>query len=280
MPFDPKNGTGNWEDFEIPLERIFALARDWKAQLGDVARPWLCWNVSAAWSRLQQRLVKHVGWTPVIGFDPRTGAPPAEPGSIVIDFNAGLGLPVMWPHFPLEFAFLWTGRLAFWHADLLCRLEVMEKLARMFEQLKDGEMAAVLDRGGRRNFFRFKTHRYWELCGCTTRGASESQFSTGTGWWRNFALHPKCADPAERERRRKYFYDSGIGIMYWRNKYHGAVKDINIRMVDEGHCSEIKAAHYKSAPNHLTAMRDLRSELDANYSLPEVARRLGIAHLL
>jgi hypothetical protein len=37
---------------------------------------------------------------------------------------------------------------------------------------------------------------------------------------------------------------------------------------------------YKRAPNHATALRDLTNELDANYSLDEVAAHLGIAHLL
>lgn len=280
MSFDPKNGTGNWENFQIPLERIFAEAAVWKAALGPAQRCWLCWNVSGEWSRLQQRLVRHVGWTPVVGFDPRVGPPPLEPGSILIDFNAGLQLPVMWPHFPLEFAFLWAGRLAFWHADLLCRIPVVERLARMFEKLEDGQMAAVFDRGGRRNLFNSRYHRYWELCGCTTRGASENQFYNGTGWWRNFAQHPKCTLPEERARRLKWFYDSGMGILYWQKKYNGSIVPIDVRMVDEGHCSEIGARNYKPAPHHLTAQRSLASELDANYSLPEVARRLGIAHLL
>jgi hypothetical protein len=277
---DPKNGTGNWEDFRISLERIYEAAAEWKARLAGVRRAWMCWNVSPRWSRLQQRLVRHAGWTPVLGFDPRVGPPPVEPGSILVDFNASFGLPVMWPHFPLEFAFLWADRLAFWHADLLCRLPVMEQLAKTFEALEDGQMAAVLDKGGRRNYLNFKSHRFWELCGCTTRAASENQFYNGTGWWRNFALHPKCTVPEERQRRRAVSYDSGVGIMYWKKKYNGSVIPISIHLVKEGHCSEIMSRDYKSAPNHVTAMRDLGSELDANYSIDQVARRLEISHLL
>jgi len=107
--------------------------------------------------------VKHVGWTPVLGFDPRIGPRPVEPGFVLIDFNANFGLPLMLPHFPLEFMFLWADRLAFWHSDLLCRLPVMEGLARRFEALEDGQTTAVLERGGRRNYFNFKRHRFWEL---------------------------------------------------------------------------------------------------------------------
>jgi len=277
---DAKNGTGNWLDFNLPLERVFECAGEWKKAVAGIEKPWLCWNVSPRWCLLQQRLVQTAGWTPIIGFDPRIGPPPILPGSVLINFNESLDLPVMWPHFPLEFAFLWTNRLAFWHADLLLRLPVMKQLAAMFESLEDGQMAAVLDKGGRRNYLNFKSHRYWELCGCTTAGASENQFYNGTGWWRNFWLHPKSRVSTEQRRRRRYSYDSGVGILYWKNNYRGPAIPISIHLVKEGHCSEIMSRNYKDAPNHLTALRDLTSELDANYNLEEVAKKLGIAHLL
>jgi hypothetical protein len=280
FPIDPKNGTGSWLDFNIPLERIFQAAAEWKQRVDGIKKPWLCWNVSPRWCVLQQRLVQTAGWTPVIGYDPRIGPPPVLPGSVLIDFNASFQLPVMWPHFPLEFAFLWTDRLAFWHADLLCRLPVLEQLTKTFESLEDGQMAAVLDKGGRRNYLNFKSHRYWELCGCTTAGASENQFYNGTGWWRFFWLHPKCRVSAEIERRKRYSYDSGVGILYWKNNYNGPVVPISIYLVKEGHCSEIMSRNYRNAPNHLTALRDLPTELDANYNLDDVAQKFGIAHLL
>src|SRR6185437_14404904 len=99
---------------------------------------------------------------------------------------------------PLEFAFLFAERLAFWHADLLCRMETMTKLKNLREGLEDGSMAAVRDLGSRRHFYRFRHHRYWELVGCTTRGASKSQFDQGAGWWRCFDHNPNC--PSEKER--------------------------------------------------------------------------------
>jgi hypothetical protein len=225
---DPKNGTGDWKNFHIPLERIFEAASDWKKLVAGVEKPWLCWNVSPRWNRLQQRLVRHVGWTPVLGFDPRVGPPPVEPGSVLIDFNASFGLPLMYLHFPLEFMFLWTDRLAFWHADLLCRLPVMERLARSFEALEDGQTTAVLEKGGLRNCLNFKRHRFWELCGCTTRAASENQFYNGCGWWRNFVIHPKCTLAEERRRRQPLYYDHGAGIMCWKKRYHGPVLPISL----------------------------------------------------
>ena len=277
---NPRAGTGDWSGFTTPLELVFEAAASWKQVLSGVDKPWLCWNVSPRWCLLQQRLVSHVGWTPVVGFDPRTGPPPLLPGAILIDFNEPFRFPVMWPLFPLEFAFLFADRLAFWHADLLCRLPVMERIAAQFSSLADGRTAAVLDKGGIRNSLNFKSHRFWELCGCTTRSASESQFYNGTGWWRNFWQHPKCVLEEERARRKQYSWDSGVGILYWRDNYRGDPVSIDVRLLQEGHCSEIGKRDYRAVAHHLDALRDLPAELDINYSLETVARRLGIGHLL
>jgi len=272
-------GKGNWEGFSVPLETVHEAASEWRKALAGVARPWLCWNVSERWCRLQQRLIQEVGWTPVIGYDPRCG-PPAEvlPGSILIDFNSHFGFEVMWPHFPLEFVFLFTDRLAFWHADLLCRLEVMHRLKATFESLPDGAVAAVPDYGGRRNFFRFRQHRYWELVGCTTKAASEAQFNHGSGWWRHMEHHPQCTDEKERRRRARYYWDSGIGIMYWRRRYGGKVVDLPEKLVIEGHCTSINNKNYRQV--NPGRARNLGAEIDLNYDIEKVAARLGIAHLL
>jgi len=272
-------GKGNWEGFNVPLERIYQAADTWRETLSGVDRPWLCWNVSDRWCALQQRLIQLVGWTPVIGFDPRCGPPDTVlPGSIVIDFNASFGFEIMWPHFPLEFAFLFADRLAFWHSDLLCRIKVMHELANIFNQLPDGATAAVRDLGSRRHFYRFRHHRYWELAGCTTRGASKSQFDHGVGWWRNAAFHPNCPNEAERRRRSKYYWDHGVNIMYWKRHYHGHVVNIPPKLVAEGHCTSINKKSYQWAqPN---GQRNQPAEIDRNYDIEQVALNLGIAHLL
>lgn len=271
-------GKGNWEGFSIPLETVYAAAAEWRKDLDGIARPWLCWNVSDRWCQLQQRLIQAVGWTPVLGFDPRMGPPTVLPGSVLIDFNRHFGLEVMWPHFPMEFAHLYADRLAFWHADLLCRMPVMEKLRDIFEALPDGSAAAVPNMGGRRNLFRPKMHRYWELVGCTTRGASQSQFDHGTGWWRHMSHHPNVPDEKERKRRATYYYDSGVGIQYWKRRYNGRMIDIPEKLVQEGHCTSINRSNYKVV--NPTGARNLGAEIDMNFDLEEVARHLGIAHLL
>ncbi len=271
-------GKGNWAGFDRSMDEVHEAASEWRQTLAGITRPWLCWNVSDRWCMLQQRLIQEVGWTPVIGFDPRCGPPTKLPGSIVIDFNSRFGFQVMWPHFPLEFAFLFADRLAFWHADLLCTLDTMRYLRDAFESLPDGAMAAVPDKGGRRNFFRFRHHRYWELVGCTTKAASADQFQHGCGWWRYIKDHPQCTDPNERRRRARYYYDSGIGIMYWKRRYGGRVVDIPLKIVGEGHCTSINRKHYRQITPG--GPRNLGAEIDLNFDIAEVAARLGIAHLL
>jgi hypothetical protein len=79
-------------------------------------------------------------------------------------------------------------------------------------------MAAALDRGGWRNLLNFKAHRYFELCGCRTKNASENQLYNGVGWWRHIEAHPKCVLDEERARRKTYFWDHVVGILYWQKK--------------------------------------------------------------
>jgi hypothetical protein len=275
----PGLGHGNWEHYTLPLDTVYQAAAEWKQALAGVEKPWLCWNVSPRWCVLQQHLVQSVGWTPVVGYDPRSGPPPLIPGAILIDFNRHFQFPVMFFMFPLEFAFLFAPRFAFWHADLLCRISRMEKLASVFNSLDDGEMAAVLDTGGSRNLFSFKKHRFWELAGCTTAGASRDQFEKGSGWWRSFNGHPNCTDPSERARRDAYHWDFGFGIMYWKRRYGGKVVKIPLSPLKEGHCTSIGKKHYRRlGPEGDT--RNLGAEIDLNYDIVEVAKRLGIAHFL
>jgi hypothetical protein len=269
-----KIGTGDWSAFQRPVEEIYAGASDWKRALGDVERPWLCWNINDEWCVFQQRLVLAVGWTPVVGWDPNcvSGPPTILAGGLAIDFNAPFGFPALWAHFPLEFAFLWAPRLAFWHSDLMVRIEKLKRLARLFEALSDGELAAVSSKGGLRNLLNWRTHRYWELIGCTTRVASEDQFRHGCGWWRNISRHPNTPQD-EVERRSRYYYEHGVGIMYWKRTYGGRVHDIPERLVSEGHCTRIRNSAYVTDDNK-------GKELTLNFDLAKVANQLGLGEFL
>src|SRR5579859_7267527 len=98
-------GTGDWSLTPPDIvDRIRVAAEEWKHELAGVSKPWLCWNINDRWCVLQQRLLLEIGWTPVIGCDPRVESCSVLSGAVKIDFNRRFDLPVMWPHFPLEFA--------------------------------------------------------------------------------------------------------------------------------------------------------------------------------
>ncbi len=269
----------NWAAFTRPMSEVYQHVAAWSAALEGIERPWLCWSVNNEWSLVQQRLVRAVGWTPVVGFDPRAGWPDTIAEAVVVDFNAGFDFPAMHMVFPLEFVFLFADRLAFWHSDLLVREDTLRKLAGQFAALTDGEIAAVDDRGSLIARLRGHTPRYWELIGCTTRGASRDQFEKGCGWWRHIAEHVNCPPGPERERRKKYGYDHGVGVYYWHKHYGGKVHGIPESLVDEGHCSRIKNAGYeRQSPED--ERRDLSKDLPHNYDLAEVCARLGLTRFL
>jgi hypothetical protein len=268
-----KVGTGDWSAFDISMEDVEIATSRWKEELGEVELPWLCWNINLDWCVLQQKLVLAVGWTPVVGWDPNcpnAGAGLID-GAIAIDFNETLKLPVMWAHFPIEFAFMWSPRLAFWHSDLLVRMDTLKKISATFEALKDGELSAVRSYGGRSGLLRYRKHRYWELIGCTTRGASRHQFDHGCGWWRNFHLHPNTPQD-QVEERAKYYCEHGVGVMYWKRKYKRTVVAISEKEVAEGHCTRIGNADYVTDD-------DKGKELSLNFDLGDKLRDLGLEGL-
>jgi hypothetical protein len=114
--------------------------------------------------------------------------------------------------------------------------------------------------------------------GCTTRSASESQFEHGSGWWRHINFHPQCTDETERRRRDRYYYDSGVGIMYWKRRYGGQVIDIPEKLVAEGHCTSINRKNYRQL--NPGGPRNLGAEIDLNFDIEEIAAKLNITRLL
>jgi len=288
---DLNPGSGNWSHFSGPLDPLFEAASDWKQELAGVEKPWLCWNVNSRWCELQQSLVKEVGWTPVVGSDPRHPDPRLLPGAIKIDFNRRLQFPNMWMHFPLDLVYLYADRLAFWHSDLLCRRENMQFLAGSFDGLENGRMAAVFDDGGWRYLLSRSRHRYWELAGCVTRAASKSLWDHGAGWWRHFYLHPNFPARRADQTRNKWNWDHGYGIIHWKRHCGGNVVDLGVRRLGEGHCTWVGrtnysptvpegASHGESARPSESSQFNLGSEIDGRYDLRAVAQRLGIDDLL
>jgi len=272
-----RTGMGNWAACALSLGALLEKAKSWRDELEGISHPWLCWNVDPDWCLLQQRMVKEVGWTPLVGFDPRIGPPPLIPGAVGMDFNRGLSLPTLYPHFVMEFAFVFCDRLAFWHSDLLVRLPVLRDLATKFRALSDGELAAVPSRGWR-GMLRPWSHRYWELVGCTTRSASQSQFELGAGWWYNFTRHPNFRGKPTLFGR-PYYWDHGTGIMYWARATRARVHEVAERLVDEGHFTSIGAKNYqRQTPNN--HLRNLNLDLRGNFDLAKCAERMGLTSLL
>jgi len=275
-------GIGNWEGFQaspFTFHDVLLVAQEWRQTLESVNRPWLCWNVDAEWCLLQQHMVQQVGWTPVVGFDPRVGPPPLAEGAVLIDFNRHFGFGTMYPHFPLEFAFAFCARLAFWHADLLMPMDQLERYARRFEALQDGKLMAVQPRLSlRQRLLQPQTRRFWELLGCTTRGASQANFDEGCGWWQCFYLHPNCAGDAERKRRTRRYWDCGVGIDYWHGMHPERLVPIPEGDVDAGHFTRMRRRHYVAASAD-DWRRDLSRELSANFPLAEVCTQFGLGQL-
>jgi hypothetical protein len=218
-------GTGNWACWEpSEINQLLEAAASWAKQVPPGKKYWLCWNLHPAWCRLQQRLVREVGWTPIVGTDQSGTVPPVLDGSICIDFNAAFKLPCLWSHVPLELVFSWVDRLAFWHGDVLLPPVLMRRYARRFEALDGPVTAAVYCR---RNLWQPRgwnnAPRYWEVLGCTTRAASLEQSHCGGGWWRHFQNHPNCREVA---RLHDYHWDHGGGIRYWEREHGGQVQRI------------------------------------------------------
>lgn len=79
------SGIGNWEAFNgspFTLHDVLREARKWSQVTAGHNKLWLCWNVDPAWCLIQQAMALEVGWTPLVGFDPRVGPPPLLPGAL------------------------------------------------------------------------------------------------------------------------------------------------------------------------------------------------------
>jgi len=95
----------------------------------------------------------------------------------------------------------------------------------------------------------------------------------------HFEHHPNCPDLGERKRRAKYYWDPGVGIMYWSKRYGKTVINIPERYVSEGHCTRIGNSSYVVISSN-DERRDISKDLPFNYNLVEVCERLGIAEFL
>jgi hypothetical protein len=274
-----KIGTGNWRAF--PKERLpelFEIAAGWKRQFIGIDKPWLCWCLDDEWSVLQQRLVKAVGWTPVVGTDGRVPHPTVIPGAVFVDFNREFQFATIWMHFPLEFQFRFCRRLAFWHSDVLPPVSVMREIACWFDRIEDGQYIGVMNAPGLRQYFTrplrgkpFNYKRWFEVLGCTTEGASRSQYEHGCGWWRNIQLHPNAQQEIVR---RKPFHEHGVGVWFWQRYCGGTAIQLPIK-IESYHYSTHKAGYrrYRTVTRELLGGK--QEELRRSFNLKEITTELG-----
>ena len=273
-------GTGNWRVFpkeSLPL--VFRAAAEWKSSLEGIDKPWLCWCVDEEWCLVQQKLVAAAGWTPIVGTDGSQPAPRLTKNAVFVDFNRHLRLPLMWMHFPLEFAFCFSKTLAFWHSDVLPPVSLMRQIAAEFETIADGQLIGIrrekvglLQRvkrlsKGKPPFYR----RWFEVIGCTTAGASADQFRSGCGWWRYPQLHPNARDWIQNAFPREH----GVGIWFWEKHCNGQGRELGV---------DINPYHY-STNNRRYIRRWTRDgrigdskqvELQRSFRLEGIVKDLGI----
>lgn len=270
-------GKGNWKHFNIDLAVIETVAKEWSAIFEGIQKPWLCWNVDPEWCLVQQKLVQSVGWTPVVGGDPRSKPSILIDGAVGIDFNKHFNLPMMHFLFVAEFSYLFCDKLAFWHSDFIIKEEKIKKIASIFDGLRDGDMCVTDPTRSLKMKLKNESNRYWELMGCTTRQASESQFINGSGWFSNIKYHPNCPKN-DLEKRENAYWDHGSGIKYWAKKYKTKDEKVHLipeKYIEEGHCTRIRNSKYiPQSPNN--EKRDLTKDLVHNYSIKEECKRLGL----
>jgi hypothetical protein len=260
-------GHGNWACWDADeTPALLAAAECWASQLPPGDKYWICWSNDDAWCRVQQRLVLEVGWTPLVAADVSLGGEPTVlPGAVRLDFAAGLPLRDVWMHFPLEMAFAWVERLAFWHSDVLLPRPLMQAYARQFDDLSGPVTAAVFSR---RDLLRPRgwnnADRWFEVIGCTTRAASRDQWARGAGWWKHFQNHPNCQVVPDLHR---YNWDHGGGIRYWQRQHGGQV--CRLQFDSRHHVSHYHRPDLRPAGQPLTGV-----------NLPSFASSLGIGDLI
>lgn len=272
-----RTGKGHWNYFQLSLDEIKYSAEKWRQEVNGIDKLWLCWNVDPEWCLVQQKLVSNLGWTPLVGGDPRAKKPSLLKESIYIDFNQDFKLPMLHMLFPIEFSFLFAEKLAFWHSDLLVRESKLSKVNDIFNSINDGDMVVTEPSRSLRMKIMKQSNRYWELLACTTKAASQSQFDCGSGWFGHVHKHPNSPS-GEFKTKSKLYYDHGTGIKYWAKKHKPINSNIELikeAYIEEGHCTRIRKPEYiAQSPNN--SKRDLSKDLTANYDLKHECEKLDL----
>jgi hypothetical protein len=268
-------GSGNWDAFPVErLPEIHRAAERWAEKLKGIEKPWLCWCVSNQWCVLQQRLAQYAGWTPVVGNDTNIENPVVLPGSMYVNFNEGLNLPRLLGPFVLEWIFLFTDRLAFWHADFLLSKKDMTKAAKCFEDLQQGELAMPWGSSSPivRTLARVRpvsnSNRLFEVIGCNTREASLQQYKEGLGFWRGLEKHPNNTSFTSDFPH----WEHSIGVSLWARRHPEKHKSPGVD-IRTGHANSWKLPGLRET----TPKQQL---LEQHEDIHRYAQKLGIEDLL
>jgi len=259
-------GRGNWKAFpKDDLSKLYKATKEWKEALAGVDKPWLCWCMDDEWCYVQQKLIEAIGWTPVIGTDGRVTKPTLLKNSILIDFNKYFNYPIVTMQFPLEFVFLFTNKLAFWHSDVLPPLRIMKKISSKFNNIKRGEYMGIRIRPP-------YSERWFEVLGCTTKAASQSQFDYGCGIWRYITHHPNF----NKKVITNPFYDHGTGIFFWETKFKGKAKELGIDINPYHYSITSKEGYIRKWINSRYMAKSKYDELKINFKLSEIVKEIGL----
>lgn len=257
-------GSGNWDAVpEKMINSIMELAAEWKTFFSNIQKPWLCWGVEDKLCQIQQKLVLEAGYTPIVGHDTNL-VPTIVPGSRYFDFNSSLKLSHMIMFFPLEFSFLFTKKIAFWHSDFLVSREDMAKCVAIFDKVSDGEMAMVWNRGRWLGMRDRHANKWYALIGCTTQKASSEQYKLGCGFWRHIEKHPNYR---KDDFKKIPHYDHEIGITMWNKKYGGTIHRLTPSTI--GHMTSRACKHDFSKEEDLARYQNVE----------KVCKTLGIEDL-
>jgi hypothetical protein len=138
----------------------------------------------------------------------------------------------------------------------------MQYCAELFVVLADGYAATFKTRASLKRFWEIpRFRRFFELIGFATKSASQSQFSHGCGWRRNFQLHYNFTP-------KGFGGVHGCGFMHWHRYQGGRSSHVDVSMA--GHADA----------NNTRFTKSKEEDLNSTYSLTQICEDLGIEELL
>ena len=128
---------------------------------------------------------------------------------------------------------------------------------------------------GPRRWSYVSARRWFEVIGCTTAGACESQYASGCGWWRLPQYHPNRSSQVVRVHPHS---EHGVGCHLWEKYFGGKVREL---------CVDVAPFHFNDQRRmgnrpvddaqrgfDTTSVLFKASELRSNYNVDELVAAL------